>query len=370
MRTPTSLVRIGLAAATLMVLGAAFNGVQAQTPPLEIPYVAEWGSSGHADLLGEPFNHWDDEGVVPVGCAKCHSTPGYRDFLGADGSEAGKVDKPALIGTVITCVACHNDATRELTSVTFPSGVELEDLNSAEARCMTCHQGRYSTPQFNEYLVDKKATGDDVVTKGLGFRNIHYNASGASRYGGEVNGGYEYEGKTYAGYYLHDPKSTTCLDCHTLHTFRVEVATCVKCHRFVEDRDDFKTKIRRTEKDFDGDGDVKEGLPEELYEIQKKLYAAILTYAKEVAKAPILYDAHAYPYFFNDKNGNGKIDPGDGRYGSWTPRLLKAAYNYQVVAKDPGIYTHNPFYAIQLMYDSITDLATKANIETAGLARP
>ena len=39
------------------------------------------------------------------------------------------------------------------------------------------------------------------------------------------------------------------------------------------------------------------------------------------------------------------------RYRSWTPRLLKAAYNYQVVSKDPGAYTHNPTYALQLLHD-------------------
>ena len=40
----------------------------------------------------------------------------------------------------------------------------------------------------------------------------------------------------------------------------------------------------------------------------------------------------------------------------WTARLLKAAYNYQVVSKDPGGYTHGGKYLIQLMHDSIYDL--------------
>ena len=56
---------------------------------------------------------------------------------------------------------------------------------------------------------------------------------------------------------------------------------------------------------------------------------------------------HAYPYFFDDAGE---------RYGSWTPRLAKAAYNYQASLKDPGRYAHGGKYTIQLLYDSIEDL--------------
>ena len=62
----------------------------------------------------EPFRHWDDaaenpEGV-PVACAKCHTSAGYQDFLGADGSAADVVDAPvpAKEAQGIQCVTCHN----------------------------------------------------------------------------------------------------------------------------------------------------------------------------------------------------------------------------------------------------------------------
>lgn len=58
------------------------------------------------------------------------------------------------------------------------------------------------------------------------------------------------------------------------------------------------------------------------------------------------------------------------RYQSWTPRLLKAAYNYQFVAKDTGAYSHNPHYAIQLLQDSMTDLGKVVGIDVSGLIRP
>ncbi len=65
---------------------------------------------------------------------------------------------------------------------------------------------------------------------------------------------------------------------------------------------------------------------------------------------------HAYPYYFADANGNGVVDEGEGSYATWTPRLLKAAYNYQYFQKDPGAFAHNGVYMIQVLYDAINDV--------------
>ena len=77
----------------------------------EVPAQAEWESSGHADTTAEAFTHWDEDDppVVSASCAKCHSTSGYRDFLGVDGSAAGSVEATVPVGEVIDCTACHND---------------------------------------------------------------------------------------------------------------------------------------------------------------------------------------------------------------------------------------------------------------------
>ena len=74
-------------------------------PTVEVPFEAQWAGSAHADKAAEAFNHWneDDPQVIPTNCAKCHSTPGFLDFVGADGTTAGQVDNEAPIGTVITC---------------------------------------------------------------------------------------------------------------------------------------------------------------------------------------------------------------------------------------------------------------------------
>jgi hypothetical protein len=58
------------------------------------------------------------------------------------------------------------------------------------------------------------------------------------------------------------------------------------------------------------------------------------------------------------------------RYQSWTPRLLQAAYNYQVAKKDPGGYVHNPAYLLQLLHDSLESLSERVEIDMGRLRRP
>jgi len=142
-------------------------------PLTQVPFYAEWASSPHAKRDAEPFNHWNKERAIPVECARCHSTPGFLDYLGADGTAAGVVNHLAPIGTVITCIACHNAKTLTLSSVIFPSGLKVDKLGP-EARCMTCHQGRESTVSVNKAIANQ---GDDAVNPKLGFINVHYRAA-------------------------------------------------------------------------------------------------------------------------------------------------------------------------------------------------
>jgi hypothetical protein len=74
----------------------------------------------------------------------------------------------------------------------------------------------------------------------------------------------------------------------------------------------------------------------------------IQAYAADTVGTPIAYDSHAYPYFFMDTNANGVVDPEEAvrenGFTAWTPRLLRAAYNYQWASKDPGSFAHNGMY--------------------------
>lgn len=338
-------------------------------PTTEIPYFADWASSPHARREAEPFNHWNKEGTIPVECARCHSTPGYLDWLGADGSAPGKVDHAASVGTVITCVACHNDKARSLTGVTFPSGLTVHE-QGASARCMACHQGVESIRSVNEKLA---GIGDDEVAPRLEFINVHYAAAGAMIFGHQARVGYEYPGKSYAGRMQHRAPYTTCLACHATHTVAVKVDDCAGCHKEVTDKASLR-KIRVGKTDWDGAGNADEGVAQEIAQLRGKLMAAIQDYAKNVAGKPIAYTPEVYPYFFVDTNGNGGADKDEARfpnrYRAWTPRLMKAAYNYQFVTKDPGSYAHNGPYAAQLLQDSIRDLGAKVKVDLGAVQRP
>ncbi|MBE7470328.1 MAG: hypothetical protein DPW09_12930 [Anaerolineae bacterium] len=367
------LLTVGLGAALLLAVvfyasQTTIELVSAQEA-VEIPFLEEWQSSGHADASAEAFVHWNEESPaeVPVTCAKCHSTPGYQDFIGADGSAAGEVDAAAPIGTVVECTACHNNATLTMDSVVMPSGIEITNLGD-ESRCMQCHQGRASTVTVDESIAKANLTDVDTVSPDLGFTNIHYYAAAASKYGTLAKGGYQYEGKSYDGNFAHVEAFDTCIECHDSHTLEVKLEACQGCHEGVASVDDLKNvRMQGSLVDYDGDGDTEEGIYFELEGLQTTLYQAIQIYAIEKSQAPIAYDSATHPYFFLDTNKNGQADPdeanGDNRYNAWTARLAKAAYNYQMSLKDPGAFAHGGKYIIQLLYDSVEDL-------NAGLSKP
>lgn len=328
--------------------------------PLIVPNYEKWVNSGHNDKTAGAFTHWDEDGEISANCAKCHSTPGYMDFIGADGSAPDQVDAAAPIGTTVECTACHNEVADKLDHVLFPSGVVVDDLGS-EARCMTCHQGRASTDSVDASIMEA-AVDDDAPSDDLNFQNIHYYAAGATLQAGKVRGGYQYEGQVYDWRFRHVPQFDTCIECHDPHSLEVKIDECSSCHSGVASADDLRDirMISSFGVDYDGDGDLSEGIYYEIDGLRTKLYSHIQAYAVSQGFAGICYDSNAYPYWFQDTNGDGSCGEDEANYGNqyaeWTPRLLRGAYNYQVSLKDPGAFAHNAKYIIQLLYDSIMDL--------------
>lgn len=330
-------------------------------PAVEVPFLDPWAGSAHADETAESFVHWDEDDPpeVPTACAKCHSAPGYKDYLGVDGTEAGVVDNPAEIGSVVNCTVCHNEATATMTTVTFPSGIEVTGLGD-ESRCYECHQGRASAVDVNT-AIEEAGVDPDAVSEDLGFINMHYYAAAATRLGTMVDGGYEYEDKSYDWKFAHVSEFDTCFECHDAHSLEVRVGSCSECHAEASSGGDLQNiRLEGSTEDHDGDGDVEEGIFFEIEGLREALLEAIQAYASDVAGTPIVYDEAAYPYFFIDTNENGEPDEDEVNFGNqytaWTPRLVKAAYNYQTSLKDPGGYAHGGDYHIQLLYDSIEDL--------------
>jgi hypothetical protein len=328
--------------------------------------VDAWLESGHADRASEAFTHWHEESEIPGTCAVCHSSPGAVEYLRSEMATPGIIDHAIPTGTSVDCVVCHTSAASTLAAVPFPSGATV-DTFADSAVCAVCHQGRASTQTVQTAVAGLE---DDVISGDLSFINVHYAPSAATIMGTEVKGGYEYDGKVYKGQFTHVPDQNGCVDCHRPHSLEVQLDNCTACHQGVTQFSD----IRTSRTDFDGDGDTAAGIAVPINALHQRLGAAIQSYGAQVAGTPIIYGAGSYPYFFIDSNGDGAASDDEAifpnRYQSWTPRLVKAAYNYQVVAKDTAIYTHNPHYALQLLYDSLESLSEQVEVDMQGLTRP
>jgi predicted CXXCH cytochrome family protein len=352
---------------TVTVAGATTHAGAAHAvvvlPPdatAQVPYYDKWMTSAHADRSALAFNDWNTDGAVPTTCARCHSSEGFVDYLGGDGSAAGSVEKTAPPQSVIRCQTCHNAAADALTTVTFPSGAKITGLGG-EARCMTCHQGRSSGPGVDDAIKKAAPKTDDEVSAMLTFQNIHYYPAAATLFAGRAKGGYQYAGQVYDVRFRHVAGFDTCTGCHDPHSTKVRFDKCGACHQGVTDvkgAHDIRM-MSSASRDYDGDGDTTEGVYGELVGLREKLLSAIRKYGAERA-TPVCYSADAYPYWFVDKDGDGACSKDEAvsanAFKSWTARLVRAAYNFQLAQKDPGAFAHNAKYVIELLYDSTTDV--------------
>src|SRR6185436_8725022 len=112
-------------------------------------------------------------------------------------------------------------------------------------------------------------------------------------------------------------------------------------------------------RDYDGDEDTTEGIYQELMGVKDRLLSTLQRYGAERGSR-LCYSEAAYPYWFADTNADGLCSSSEAvtsnAFASWTARLVKATYNYQLATKDPGAFAHNAKYILELLYDSIEDL--------------
>ena len=323
--------------------------------------IDDWFRSAHADAAAEAFRHWDEEEEIRPACATCHSGEGFRAFHGLDGSEPGVVEGPIDTGGVVDCGTCHNAGLAEITAVRFPSGL-MHPVQGVEASCMTCHQGRTAGVNVREAIAGQE---DDATNPELRFINPHYATAAATWLGGYGGAGYLYEERDYSGRFFHARPVSTCNSCHEPHTLEVAFEPCLTCHQADSPQD-----IRISRQSYDGSGNTSVGIRSDIQANARLLLETVKSYAADVAGAPMVYDGTQYPYFFSDANGDGVIDVSEDKavaYSAWTPRSLRAAYNWKLVTADPGSYAHNPHYALELLYDSIEDISAPLGIDMEAL---
>ena len=314
--------------------------------------ITAWARSGHADAQAEAFVHWNAEGEIPPACATCHSGAGFRAFHGLDGSTPGLPQSPMPTGGVVDCATCHDPNLGSVAEIRMPSGVMHPVSTTAETACLTCHQGRASGAQVAQTTGERPA---DTPDPALSFVNPHYAVAAATWLGGYGGGGYHYSGRDYSGRFFHARPVATCVSCHEPHSLDVVEETCRTCHE-----NGTPSEIRIARQSFDGSGNTGQGISVDIANNAARLMSLMQDYAAAVAGTGLLYDGARYPYFFADANGDGQPDQANGRtvaFNAWTPRLLQAAYNWKFVTADPGAYAHNPHYSLELIYDSIEDLA-------------
>jgi hypothetical protein len=363
--------------------------------------VTQWASSSHADGYDEPFNHWNAEGEVQSGCARCHSAGGFQQLANSSDSTTGIPDyttnangispdytavtaQSAIYPKVLNCETCHvpngGGETRweagQVQQVAFPSGV-LKSLGNNSNICMQCHQGRESGKS-----VEYAEMGQNGYYR---FINRHYFAEAAIYFGSEVTAGYEYPGKSYVGRNTFPDHAQInkqdCIQCHMAriggsesdHDFFPALLStddevgCNSCHKNISSFDDLGLPNFQPNVDYDGDG-IGESFRHEIDGMQAELIIAMNVYAEANSLAPIMYTG-GYPYFFTAscyQSNAGCVPEASGAYATFDKPLLQAAFNYHS-AQDPGSGIHNYRYVIQTVYDSIEDMDPTA---VNGLTRP
>ena len=76
-----------------------------------------------------------------------------------------------------------------------------------------------------------------------------------------AKGGYEYDGNTYDAFFAHVDGYETCIGCHNSHTLELKVEECATCHEGVAAAEDLRdVRMAGSAVDYDGDGDVEEGI--------------------------------------------------------------------------------------------------------------
>jgi len=319
----------------------------------------QWANSGHGDLTGDPWSHYDWKQTNRQSCQQCHTTTGFSNYANSPSTyKAADNNFSHLTGLqneVLYCNGCHTDYSGTLrnpgaiTAKYTGAPYTYPDVSGSNV-CMACHTGRESGDSI------KASTAD---FSNVSFINSHYLAAGGTVF---TATGYEYTGRDYSNpsSYLHDKVGSSnapgtgtngpCVGCHMgtpdKHLFlpvakddsgiitAITSTACATCHA-----GGYSLTPADLEEENTLLSDAKAALDAQL---QKRGF--------------YFYPAHPYfytaPYVVGGTNTGVKnwltnSDPATGKSN------MGAAFNYNLLVHDPGAYTHNRYYTKRLIYDAI-----------------
>ena len=297
---------------------------------------SEWENSLHAIATRTPT------GETRGACVRCHSAPGFVDYLDGVATSDPELRK---YYEAVTCAACHDPhgennghLLRKVSSVTLADKVTTISEGGMGLLCMNCHMGRQDAVNYVEN------------TAGSSHFGAHYGPQADMLAGANaITYGKEIPSSAHR-----DVVEESCVACHLQevatsspafrkaggHTFKPGtdngtpddlsddihlVDACQQCHGPVE-----SFNFKRA--DYDGDG-VIEGVQTEVKGLEDQLGMLL---------PPI-------------------GSPDVAVTSAFTKQQLKAAFNWKFVHYDGSRGVHNLSYAIGLLKASIADMTDDAD---------
>ena len=366
----------------------------------------QWKNSAHGDLAGEAWKHYQWTAPSRQSCQRCHTTTGLINYLTdpANYNPAKNnfvwLSSPATDNRSETlyCYGCHTNyygGVRDPGAITASyTGVTPEpvfpDVNASNV-CLACHTGRESGDSV------KAPTGS---FDNRSFINSHYLTAGATLFRESGYTYYDNDAFYYANLstFEHDNVGTTAA------AGTGSNGPCVGCHMSSwlnpADPTQGKHKFLPVGRDNTGAGEIittaacsvcHNGVKQPVMDITA-LHAAeeealaALAVLDNVLRSKGIFFGTTHPYFFTAPYDNAYVETGScsnnlpvknwntGGTSSFTYNAasrscdsavavpgtdntgknnMGAAFNYNVLAHDPGFFVHNNHYAKLLTYDAI-----------------
>ncbi len=291
--------------------------------------MGEWNNSRHSIAVNE-------SGPGREACVGCHTGAGFIAKMKGAPADTSY--------TAINCTTCHEphgDNTGTAGHLVRPSSVTLADGTKIEEGgkgmlCMNCHQARVNAEKYVATTAGSARFGPHHGPQAdmlAGTNAITYGKNIPSSAHGSI-------------------AEDACVTCHMQavaetapgfaqaggHTFRMAtagdaknqpielVAACKSCHGKHVDGFNF------TLFDYDGDGTI-DGVQTEVQHLLDKLSSMLPPNDKP--KTALTIDS------------------------TWTPKQLKAAFNWTYVTEDRSKGIHNTAYTVGILKASIADLSSK-----------